>query len=193
MPRGGKRQTSFDSERAREAAKRSAEARRRKAEQRRREELEEKEELSDFDLAVQALRRNLNSGNGAGVAASAKALLELAGPAGSALVWRGEYERARATVAEWEEWFESFEPSLNAIAESNPEAFEGEPPTREQLVKAAEELRVETARRTAANEALRERQEEREREQRDQEGGRAGGGAGGGTSGLEPLRTHRGG
>jgi hypothetical protein len=72
MSRGGKRQTSFDSERAREAARKSAEVRRRKREQQ-----QETPELTDRERALAALRRALDGGNMAAMVAASKALLDL--------------------------------------------------------------------------------------------------------------------
>jgi hypothetical protein len=72
MPRGGKRHTSFDPERAREAARRSAEVRRRKSE-----EAAELEPLTDREQALAALRRSLDSNNAAAVVAAGKALIDL--------------------------------------------------------------------------------------------------------------------
>jgi hypothetical protein len=69
MPRGGKRQTSFDSARAREAAAKSAEARRQKR-------AEPEPELSDREQAKAALRRALDGNNRAAMVAAAKALIE---------------------------------------------------------------------------------------------------------------------
>jgi hypothetical protein len=69
--RGGKRQRSFDPDRAREAAPKSAEARRRKREQ-----AEELEPLTDREQAMAALRRALDGGNHAAAVAAAKALIE---------------------------------------------------------------------------------------------------------------------
>jgi hypothetical protein len=70
MTRGGKRQTSFDAERAREAARRSVEARRRKRDE------PEPEPLTDREQAMAALRRALDGQNHAAMVAAAKALLE---------------------------------------------------------------------------------------------------------------------